>query len=397
MMLLHHFLAVAAALAVGAGCVHKTTSAATRPVLELPKSADSVEPVRARPIKQAIVDGVQFIIADQNADGSWGTGLQTRGYEIYNMVPGSQDAFRVATTALCVLALREAEDAGVAVKAVSDTRAKGVEYLITHEGAKRDNGELLYNTWACIYTLQAMVVEMRTSPDPRLKATADRALRQMTSYENNVGGWNYYDFQAHTQKPSLGATVFGTSAGVVALREAHETGLELPQPMIDRALRRIKESRRPDGSYLYGSDYQYAPNLPANQLRGSLGRIQAANYAQWVWNMPGMNDAIARDGFDIFVRDHEWLNMGRKRPMPHEAWYQNSGYYYYFGHYYASRLIGLLPEADRPQRYAALASFVLPYQEEDGSWWDYAMWDYHKPYGTAYAVMTLLRCVPANE
>ena len=39
-----------------------------------------------------------------------------------------------------------------------------------------------------------------------------------------------------------------------------------------------------------------------------------------------------------------------------------------------------------------LAGFILPLQEGDGSWWDYAMWDYHKPYGTAYAVMTLLRC-----
>jgi len=35
---------------------------------------------------------------------------------------------------------------------------------------------------------------------------------------------------------------------------------------------------------------------------------------------------------------------------------------------------------------------VVPHQEADGSWWDYAMWGYHKPYGTAFAVMTLLRC-----
>jgi len=39
-----------------------------------------------------------------------------------------------------------------------------------------------------------------------------------------------------------------------------------------------------------------------------------------------------------------------------------------------------------------LLTHMLPYQESDGSWWDYAMWDYHKPYGTAYAIMTLLRC-----
>ena len=53
----------------------------------------------------------------------------------------------------------------------------------------------------------------------------------------------------------------------------------------------------------------------------------------------------------------------------------------------------MLDPADRPARQSALARFVLPHQEADGSWWDYYMFSYHKPYGTAYAVMTLLRCL----
>ena len=31
-------------------------------------------------------------------------------------------------------------------------------------------------------------------------------------------------------------------------------------------------------------------------------------------------------------------------------------------------------------------------QEKDGSWWDYPLYDYHQPYGTAFALMTLARC-----
>ena len=84
--------------------------------------------------------------------------------------------------------------------------------------------------------------------------------------------------------------------------------------------------------------------------------------------------------------------MGRKRPYPHESWYQTSGYYYYFDHYYAARLIEMMDQEKRPALARQLAEFVAPHQEPDGSWWDYAMWDYHNPYGTAFAVMTLLRC-----
>jgi hypothetical protein len=99
-----------------------------------------------------------------------------------------------------------------------------------------------------------------------------------------------------------------------------------------------------------------------------------------------------RDGLNLFFADHVFLDMGRKRPFPHESWYQTSGYYYYFDHYYASRLFEMLDDSDREKYSPQLVAGVLPHQEADGSWWDYAMWDFHKPYGTAFAIMTLRRC-----
>src|SRR5580704_11480870 len=56
--------------------------------------------VYARPIDRAIADGVAFLKADQNSDGSWGTGMVTHGNEVDVSVPGSHDAFRVAVTCL---------------------------------------------------------------------------------------------------------------------------------------------------------------------------------------------------------------------------------------------------------------------------------------------------------
>ena len=39
-----------------------------------------------------------------------------------------------------------------------------------------------------------------------------------------------------------------------------------------------------------------------------------------------------------------------------------------------------------------LAGLLVPLQEKDGSWWDYPLYDYHQPYGTAFALMSLARC-----
>jgi hypothetical protein len=335
-------------------------------------------------IDAAISRGITFLVKDQQPDGSWGTGRETHGSEVYSMVPGSLDAFRIGASSLCVMALRETGQAAA--------HDKGLEYLLKVPDAKRDSGDLLYNTWAHIYLLQAMAEEMPHNKDPRIKKVAEREIQDLVRYATYMGGWNYYDFDAHTQHESTGPTSFGTAAGLVALYEAKQAGLDVPEKLTRDAIRELKKCRLPSGVYLYGSGYQYIPRLRANLPKGAVGRTQPANYALKLWGWDKLDKPQLREGLDLFFADHAFLDMGRKRPYPHESWYQTSGYYYYFDRYYASRLFEMLDASDKEHYAPKLVQAVLPHQEPDGSWWDFAMWDFHKPYGTAFAVMTLLRC-----
>jgi hypothetical protein len=376
-----HLLVILTLACLLAGCQRASRRAPTTTIAAAAATHPSYEQRR----QQAIARGVAYLKQSQQPDGSWGTGLETRGLEIFSMVPGSHDAFRVATTALCVMALQEVGD--------TESKNRGVEYLIAQGKAYRDSGTLLYNVWAHTYGLQALSIEMRTNPDPRVKEAAQWHLDRMVRYATYIGGWNYYDFNSRTQQPSLGPTSFGTAAGLVALHEARKSGLDVPQKVIDGAVRRLEECRLPTGAYMYGTDYKYIPRMPGNLDKGAVGRTQPANYALWLWDSKKVGQRESIHGLDMLFEHHVYLDMGRKRPYPHEAWYQTSGYYYYFDHYYAALLIERLSDPQQRAEYARqLAAHVLPHQEEDGSWWDYAMWDYHKPYGTAFAVMTLLRC-----
>jgi len=346
--------------------------------------ADTAPSTRPAAINSAIDRGVKFLEGFQNPDGSWGTGTETRGSEIFSMVPGSHDAFRIGTSALCVLALREA----------GETKAhdKGLEYLLTSEDARRDDGILLYNTWAHIYIVHTLAIEMRYSKDRRIAQVLKRNIKEMMDYATFMGGWAYYDFDYHTQSPSSGPTSFGTAAGLVSLWEAKQSGVEGPAKLVAQSIKRLEEMRLPNGVYLYGTDYKYVPRIPGNLPRGAAGRTQPANYALWLWHSPKVDATRNREGLDIFFKEHAFLDNGRKHLFPHEALYQISGYYYYFDHYYASRLLESLTDEQMKEYGPKIADCVLPHQEEDGSWWDYPMWDYHKPYGTAFAIMTLLRC-----
>ena len=376
-------VAVASHLATAAG---PTTLPATQPATR--------PATYARTPDRAVVEGVAFLAASQNPDGSWGTGTVSHGNEIMVGVPGSHDGFRSAVTALCVMALRESGEHGFDGRAAHD---RGLRYLLNHpDDVRRADAQLIYNIWAHCYVVQALSEESLDNPavrtDPRLKVAVAAQLKRMADYESYTGGWNYYDFDGQTKQPSGGGTSFGTSAGLVALFEAKRAGFDISTDMVGRAQRRLHDMRLPDGAYLYGVDYKYLPTLPANLPRGSLGRTQTANYALRLWGDKQVDPAVCRKGLDFFFRDHAAIEAGRKRPIPHTSWYQTSGYYYYFDHYYAARLIDLLGPADRATYGPQMLDVILPHQEPDGSWWDYPMWDYHKPYGTAFAIMTVLRC-----
>ncbi len=365
------------------------TRPSTRPVPD--KAAVYDEAVREREsIRQAINDGLDYLARSQQADGSWGTGLSTRGTEIYSRVPGSLDTFKTAATALAVMAFQEA---GGEKSPHPETYRKGLNWLKTDGRVRRDQADLMYNIWAHTYALQALSTEIIAgNDDPKVREAAEYHLDKMLSYETYLGGWNYYDFDAGTQRPSMEPTSFGTAAGLLSLKVAREAGLEVPEGVFRRGLARLKDARRPDGAFLYGSGYRYGPNAGANKWQGAAARSQSGNYILWLFDTEGYDLSDLDHSLEKLQENWIYLNIGRKRPFPHEALYQNSGYYYYFGMYFAAREVEVL-EADASKRTHAenVRKMIMPFQEADGSWWDYAMWDYHKPYGTAYAVMALLR------
>lgn len=344
-------------------------------------------------IDASIQRGIDFLVTTQNADGAWGSGTESHGNEVVASVPGSHQAFKVAVTSLAVMALRESSEAGF--EKVAESHRRGVEYLVTQGQSKREEGSLLYTFWANVYATQALSAELIAgNQDPRVRQMADWHIDRLNRYATYIGGWNYYDFVSQTQSPSMGPTSFGSGAGLYALWYAKRAGLTIPPMLAERTVKRLEEMRLSTGAYTYSHDGRRLPRaIPAHMVPGSLGRTQVANLGLMAWDSTKITDQIARDGLRPFFDDHAAMEMGRKRPFPHESWYQVSGYYYYFGQYYAAELMTRLGGSTLRADAQELASkHIIRHQEADGSWWDYPMWGYHKPYGTSFAVMALLDC-----
>jgi hypothetical protein len=361
---------------------------------EIGPKAKPVATPPAAEIKQSIEHGVEFLLKRQNRDGSWGSANITRPGDIYSPVPGAHQAFRAAVTSLCISALIETGGRGEEVSQALD-RAD-VWMFENLAKVRRATPDTFYNSWTHAYGIQALVRMLGRKPDDsqrkqKIRDLIEHQIGMLERYEVVDGGWAYYDFNAQTQKPSGSTLSFVTAAALVALHEAKQAGVEPPQRMIDRATASILRQRKSDFSYLYGEYLKNRPMMPVNRPGGSVGRSQACNFAMRLWGDTKTTDEVMETWLDRLFARNLWLDIGRKRPIPHESWFQVAGYFFYFGHYYAGRCIELLPEADRGPFQDHLAHVLLPLQEKDGSWWDFPMFDYHQQYGTAFALMSLHR------
>lgn len=361
---------------------------------EIPRPV-AVPPVPPEELSAAIQRGIDFLLLDQRANGSWGSATLTKDLNIYAPIPGSHDAFKAAVTAM---ALQSLIDSGGGRADVQQAIDRGESWLLEHlPQVRRANGDAIYNVWTHCYSIPALVRLIARKPDDaahreKLKGIIEQQFDLLSRYESVDGGWGYYDFKYETKKPSSDSISFVNAAVLVAFHEAKQAGFEPPAKIVQRAIDAIQRQRLPDHSYLYGEYLKWRPRRGINRPGGSLGRSQACNVALRLWGDTTITDQVLTDWLDRLFTRNGWLDIGRKRPVPHEAWFQVAGYFYYFGHYYAAWCIGQLPPEKRPFYQAHLARTLLVRQEKDGSWWDFPFYDYHQPYGTSFALWTLARC-----
>jgi hypothetical protein len=377
-------------------------AAADPPAANAPAGAESPEkgrPPRPQPVpvddlEAAIQRGVEFLLKTQNKDGSWGSPALLEGVELIAEI-GSHHAFQVAVTAMSVSALIES---GASSPAARQALERGEKYLIDElPKVKRSSPMLIYNVWTHAYGIQALARMHERLP-------ADAARRQqlgeliqgqyekLVKYEAAEGGWGYYDFEGVTNRPVSASTSFVNAAVLVAMREAHDIGFPPPEKILKRALQATKDQRLPDGSYLYAVTLRKRPTHPVNLPGGSLGRSQSCALSLRVWGDTAVTDDLLASWLDRLVTRNGWLSLGRKKPWPHESFFAVSGYFFYFGHYYAGLCIDQLPAEERGFYKHHIARLILELQEPDGCWFDYPFYGYHKPYGTAFAIMTLNAC-----
>lgn len=354
-------------------------------------AAQAGEPGSKAAARAAIDKTLDFFVRTQNHDGSWGSKSCEITFEM-NFAVETQYAWAVAAHALVTMMLLRAEETPERRRALDAAVRWLTRSRMTKRGSTWDNDAV----WGWLYGAVAMTDiarDPRFSTDDWREPVAGRGREFIGWLEKNqepTGGFGYYDDPPYTRRPKWG-TSFSTGLVVPALGHALQLGWSSDPETRERAIEYVRRCRLPNGAVAY--DLTPVPRIRGgehiNNVKGSLGRIQVANWALRTAGDEATTDAVIRRGLEQFFEHHRFLHVARMRPIPHEAYYANAGYFFFFGHYYAALAIELLPAAEREPFRRMLREKVIETQRRDGTYCDFLGVSYMVNSSSAYATMAL--------
>lgn len=227
--------------------------------------------------EEAVAMGLAWIAAHQRKNGSWNFDHRTDACDGQCDSPGTAGT----TTGATALALLPFLGAGYTHQQgeYQETVKQGLYYLQGRMRRTPQGGDFMEGTmYAQGLTAIALCEAYALTKDPELRPFAQEAIDYICYAQHTAGGWRYFPGQPGD------TTVFGWQ--FMALKSAYLAKLEVPSPVIERAIRYL-DSVQTSG----GANYGYLrPALdPTPSAVGLLSRM----YLGWPHDKPELGKGVA--------------------------------------------------------------------------------------------------------
>jgi len=303
-------------------------------------------------------EGVDFLLRNQRADGSWGAPDE---------VTLSSAGWTPAITAICarsMLPFRERREVAVAIE-----RALAFLARIHREGALGARQTFGYDArvWnqAFVLRLLAKCVALGIGERERHMAVMNDCVAGLRASQGTSGGWNYGPMV-------LDDPVSFITAGVLyGLQEGKAAGARVPDEMIKAACKCLESLRTKSGAfdYMKSSNPQILlskPNPDEEAERAGRGPMCALVLQRAGRAKPEHVLAM----LEIFLKHRRALDLERGVMLPHTGPQGQASYYFFYNYEFAVLAAAALPAARRAEFLAPLREDVLTIRLDDGSWED---------------------------
>jgi len=187
--------------------------------------------------EEAVQLGLQWLAAQQRADGSWPIEPRTGHTRGANHVTGTAFAL------LPFLARGETHRGAQDFNTYSKQVERGLRYLLAQQ---RPDGLLPGGSGMYTHAVAAIALceDFGMTADPQLRGPCQKAIDYiLRAQDPSGGGWRYAPRQA--------GDLSVTSWALMALKSGQIAGLQVPRDAVEKAQRFLESTARPDGGYNY--------------------------------------------------------------------------------------------------------------------------------------------------
>ncbi|MBI4565416.1 MAG: hypothetical protein HY716_12045 [Planctomycetes bacterium] len=374
------------------GALLAPLSARSQDTEKAPPSRESV----AVAAHQAIEDGFRFLREKQNKDGSWGShdpvALEDSQLGFGLTSRGAQHSVRLACTSIIAKAFLHYP---LRTKEHGETLDKGIHAVLSGWKCPYDPGEA-FNVWGYAYILDFLTAlwdhPYGSAHRNEMKRIIPEVIEQLRKLQAHEGGWAYYS------DPGMGGDClsFTTASVMLPLMKAKKQGFDIPEGMLGDAAKIMKRMMYPDKNMMYGYYLKRSTTHPLEEL-GAGARTQAGGLALHHYDDTYTRE-ILRERNQFFFKTLDYVErIGNKRIIPHrDAPHNISGYFFYYGCYYAAEVMTLLGKDVPPEHWNHLVTVILRNQEKEKSWWDTICYGYGDKWGTGFAILSLEHYLAAH-
>jgi hypothetical protein len=229
--------------------------------------------------ESAIKGSLKWLASKQQPGGAWVTGQHSTAFTSYAL--------------MAFMAAGQLPDEGEYGKNV----ARGLKYIT--DAARPDGFIAAANDEIKMYghgiSTIALGEAYGQTRDPAIRPKLQRAIKLIVDSQNNEGGWRYQPVKAD-------ADISVTVLQVVALRVAKNSGIDVPQATIDKAVGYVRKCYNKDQG-----GFSYQPGGGAG-----FARTAAAIYSLQVCGQ--YDDPLVKSGskflFDKYAGDRDWYTYG---------------------------------------------------------------------------------------
>jgi hypothetical protein len=240
----------------------------------------------------------------------------------------------------------------------------------------------VYSIWsrAMVLRFLAQCRGAKLGDEDALSAAIAPLLDSVLESQVASGGWPYVNIGGPGDAGLDCSASFLTAGVLIALLDAREAGVSVPQGPLDRGLACLRSLRKENGSFRYFVDVPEADDNPEAAGRGPVCALALLRGGA------GNRDELRRS-LQTFDDQRSVLAREWGKDVCHTGQQGQGAHYLFYDWAFAAAAVAELPAADRGRWRKPLLSDILAVHDAEGGFAD--MPSLGRAYGTAMALMAL--------